>query len=1079
MNELHLQDKFIIPFFVSQVDGLGYKEVKANTIDSSSLIIEDDLCAFLSTSDINRDNYRRLLKKFKNDKAKMCLELVAFLSSKSKDFRNMALFLNHNNGSFSFEGLKFYLFNRSGSETRGDEDFEQNIFSVVQELTHNFHYQGKNICSFRPDISLFVNGIYLGYNELKSNYTNQNAKKNGRDKIINDYQKAVVSYLEIVQNNKLDDKEALSLRKEFLKVFEKAIWISSTDISDTFIIRDIAKFFDEIKADFKEGKYDYKQYKLSAIKSFKPYPLTREYERKQDKLSEVFKAHFSKKMIEKEILYYNFIERETLKDKNEKSLKNEKGYLISPRPKQKFGVDKIMAKIDEFLEHENESDYFIKKLEEQLKGLPEVKRDELIQKRLSYQNNKNIYSLLLQYAAGFGKSNIIGWSALQLKDLKKEGKYVYDKVMLIVDRVQLRDQLSSKMFNMNIANKMYIEADNKSSFQKALNDDTRLVIVNLQKFGDMASILEADTLEKLKSLRVVFLIDEIHRSNSGSQNENLTSTFDEIQTSFDANEEYRTSEHKKNLIIGFTATPSDKTLARFGEFNSYAEGERLWKPYDSYTMREAIEDGYILNPLDGIVTVSAKMYFELPDDVLEGFRKEGEEIDYTISKKKIYENIERIDAIAEHIVKNLVHIVYKQIRGTAKAMLATSSIASAMMYKEKIEKHFKAIVQEKKYSKYKEAPIFIVYSASQETQSATSLNGGLSEARVLQAFQESKNGIIIVVDKLQTGFDEPKLHTLFLDKEIRGINAIQTISRVNRTTKYKKECKIVDFSHKNVNSHHIKEAFEHFSDVVVSDFDPLGEIKILDMLYDELKLSSIYKKYFSFFRNLCHDTQADPNKYMDLENSFSKYIDSHPEKAKALKQKINKYFHTLGLVEYIISFDKKYSDECLLAFFKRYSNMYNSIHIADESADEVEIYFDNQIGIIQAPDTKKIKAPKAPSSGDGTGGGKEHKYDILAIIEQRNEEEENIGQLIEDFEKLIDIFFEYVTNHKDFNDLKAKMNDIAFDESEVYRVFNIIYRSFLRRKKGLEWAFFKKNTSDLVEKLCDDFGKFNTNQIKL
>jgi len=1071
MNELDLQDKFLIPFFVNKVDGLSYREVKANIVDSSSLIIESDLCEFLSSSDVNKSNYKKLLKKYKNDKSKMCFELIEFLQSKIKDFRNMALFLNHNNSSFTFEGLKFYLFNRSGAELKGDDDFEQNIFSVVQELAYKFKYKDKKVFSFRPDISLFVNGIYLGYNELKSNYNNQNAKNKGRDKVIKDYKEAVVDYFEIVKSYKLNEKEALELRKEFLKVFEKAIWISTTDITDTFIIRDISKFFDEIKANFKDGKYDYEQYKINATKSFKPYPLSQSYERKQDKLSEVFKAHFVKKMIEKEILYYNFIERETVKDKNEKILKNEKGYLISPRPKQKFGVDKIMAKIDEFLAHENESDYFIKKLEEQLKDLPESKRDALINKRLSYQNNKNIYSLLLQYAAGFGKSNIIGWSALQLKDLKKDGDYIYDKVMIVVDRVQLRDQLSTKMFNMNINNSMYIEADNKKSFQKALNSDIRLVIVNLQKFGDMASILKSDTIEKLKQLRVVFLIDEIHRSNSGSQNENLTGTFDEIQTSFDTNDDYVTSEHKKNLIIGFTATPSDTTLARFGEFHSF-ESEKLWKPFDSYTMREAIEDGYILNPLNGIVSVSAKMYFELPDDELEGFREEDEEQKYKIKKSKIYENPERIDAIAEHIVKNLVQIVYKQIRGTGKAMLATTSIRAAKMYKQKIEKHFKAIVEDKKYSKYKEAPIFIVYSASQDNERASTLNDGLSEAKVLQNFQESKNGIIIVVDKLQTGFDEPKLHTLFLDKEIRGINAIQTISRVNRTTKYKKDCKIVDFSYKNVNSHNIKEAFEHFSDVVVSDFDPLGEIKILDMIYEELKVSSIYKEYFSFFTKLYKTKKADPNKYMDLENSLSKFINSSPDKAKELKQKINKYFHILGLVEYIISFDKKYTDECFLEFFKRYSNLFNSINEADESSDEVAIYFDNKIGIIQAPEDKEIKMHKPPSSGGaGSSATKEHKYDILEIIEKRNEEEEDIGHLIEDFEKSIDEFFEYVKNHKEFNDLKAKMNAIQFDESEIYRVFNIIYKSFTRRKKGNEWEFFKKNTGDLVDKLCDDFEK--------
>jgi type I restriction enzyme R subunit len=140
---------------------------------------------------------------------------------------------------------------------------------------------------------------------------------------------------------------------------------------------------------------------------------------KIDKLKEIFTAHYGKGFIEKEILYYNFIEREVRKAGDTKELKNEPGILISPRPKQKFGTDKIMSKIDDFLAHEHEDDYFEKLLEKQLAGVGEAKKKELLEKRRAYSNNKNVYSLLLQYAAGFGKSNIIGWTALQLKDLRR------------------------------------------------------------------------------------------------------------------------------------------------------------------------------------------------------------------------------------------------------------------------------------------------------------------------------------------------------------------------------------------------------------------------------------------------------------------------------------------------------------------------------------------------------------------------------------------------------------------------------------------------------------------------------------
>jgi type I restriction enzyme, R subunit len=544
--------------------------------------------------------------------------------------------------------------------------------------------------------------------------------------------------------------------------------------------------------------------------------------------------------MEKEILYYNFIERDVYVVNGKKELKNELGHLISPRPKQKFGTDKILAKIDEFLQHETEDDYFIHQLEQQLANVSPSKRAELIEKRQAYANNKNVYSLLLQYAAGFGKSNIIGWTALQLKDMRINGHYVYDKIMIVVDRLQLRSQIDAKMLNMNIDNRMYIEASNKKTFQDALKSDSRLVIVNLQKFGAVREILDADTLQNLSQLRIVFLIDEIHRSNSGDQHEEMVNIFDELQTPFDHQRQYSLLRTKKNLIVGFTATPDDHTLARFGEFSGYAESEKLWVPFDSYTMKEAIEDGFILNPLKNIVPVASKMLFGFPINNLAGFTEPNYK---NADKKDIYENRDRIDAIAHYIADLLVKDVYRQIRGTGKAMLAVYSIKAAIAYKQAVTKHFNELTKQPKYAKYADAPIHVVYSSNQDEQSAAGLNSGLIEEKVLENFALKKNGLIIVVAKLQTGFDEKRLHTLFLDKEIRGIAAIQAISRVNRTTKYKNDCKIVDFSYNNVNVQNIKDAFEHFSDVVVSDFDPFSDQRILELLFVELKKSDIYEEF--------------------------------------------------------------------------------------------------------------------------------------------------------------------------------------------------------------------------------------------
>lgn len=1083
MKELDLQDKYLIHFLCERPDGLRYKEAKANTVSPNFFIIED-LKQFISETELNKSNYKKLLRKFSTEKELMTA-FTLFLDEKIKSSMNMAIFINSNK-SVTFEGIKLHLFYPSGSEFEEDKLFDQNIFSVVQEMPYTFKNEGKQHFSFRPDLSFFLNGIYFGYSELKSNWNNQTAIKNGRKKVSNDYLKAAQEYLTIANKNDFSQ----SIRKDFLKIFEKAIHITSTDISETFVIRNITNQFDEIKATVNNGSYDFEQYEKKILKDFKPYPLRYKEATKTQRFEEAFQALYDKKMIEKEILYYNFIERELIKKEgsNTKEYVHNDGRLIGPRPKQKFGTDKVLSKISEFLEHEDEPDYFIKKLETELraKGIGETQLKDLIAKRQKYQNNKTVYSLLLQYAAGFGKSNIIGWTALQLKDLRKDGKYVYDKVMLVVDRLQLRDQLDSKLHNMNIQKGMFMEASDKKSFMKALSSDKRIVVVNLQKFSAISNILDETIVNKLSKLRIAFLIDEIHRSNSGVQHEEMISVFDELQSSFDQSKEYKSQHTKKNLIVGFTATPSDHTLARFGEFNKYAEAEKIWIPFDSYTMKEAIDDGFILNPIRGIVPVSAKMFFEIPDNELEGFESDSgygfehipdntdsgideEGKKYAIRKNKIYANTQRIEAISKFIVERLLSSVYHNIRGTAKAMLAVSSIPAAIKYKGFIDKYYIELAKEKKYQRFEAAPIYIVYSNSQEHRSASGLNSGITEEKVLQNFAIKKNGLIIVVDKLQTGFDEPKLHTLFLDKEVRGINAIQTISRVNRTAKYKNDCKIIDFSYKNINVTNIKAAFEHFSNVVVSDFDPLGDEGKLVELYKELNAFPIFKAHFPAFKTY-HSTNPDISLILGIEEALDEYIRNSPQEAKKLKEKVLGYYKILNLIEFVIDLNPKYSEKLMLDFWRKFNQLYNQINTQSDIIDDVEIYFDNRIGIVApAEPNEKGSLPKNPSS-TGPDQPNKYKYNILKVIEKRNQEEEAIEELIIDFENKITSLFDFIKLDETGQRLIAKINDdgAAFSQDEIYSDFSLLYRKFNIRNKDLG-DFFLKETKDNLNQLCDDF----------
>lgn len=1083
MQELDLQEKYIINFLCERLDGLRYKEAKANTVSPQFFIMED-LKQFISNTTLNIDNYKKLLRKFDTEKA-LFEKLILFLDERIKSSANMALFFN-NNKTITFEGVSLHLFYPSGSEIYEDNLFNENIFSVVQELPYSFRYDDHRF-SFRPDLTFFLNGIYLGYSELKSIYNNQNAKNNGRKKVAKDYLAAVQQYLKIANHNDVSQ----TLRKNFLKVFEKAIHITATDINETYIIRNISNLFEEIKMAVEKGNSNFRDYQDILMKDFKVYPISDKGAKKSECFEEVFKAFYDKKMIEKEILYYNFIERELIKKESSKikEYRHNDGRLIAPRPKQKFGTDKIIAKINEFIAHESEPDYFIKKLEYELreKGIGDEKIKELIAKRTKYLNNKHVYSLLMQYSAGFGKSNIIGWTALQLKDLRKNGEYIYDKILLVVDRLQLRDQLDSVMHNMNIQKNMFIEAQDQKSFERAFQSDRRIIVVNIQKFGreNVNNILSKELVNKLSAYRIAFLIDEIHRGNTGMQHEDMVSLFDDIQSRFDHNKEYLKKTQKKNIIIGFTATPSDHTLARFGEFNKYAEAEKLWVPFDSYTMNEAIKDGYIFNPLDGIVPVSAKMYFESPDNTLKEFEGDTgyEEIPdntetgvdeygkrYIIRKRNIYSNPERIDAISRFIAERLVTAVYPKIRGYAKAMLAVTTIPNAIIYKERIDRLYKELTKQKKYERFKEAPVFIIYSDSQEYPSMSSLNDGLSEKQIMQNFRLAKNGLIIVVDKLQTGFDEPKLHTLFLDKEIRGINAVQTICRVNRKIKNKNNCKIIDFSYKNINVNNIKQAFEHYSNVTVTNFDPIGYEEKLDIYYKELQEHILFKKHFLTFIEYKKNKE---NIYtvLNIIDCFIDYIHNFEKEAKKLKATINYYFSVLNLIENVIEFDQKFKENNFLEFWWRFSIEYNQINKPDELIDDIAVYFDNKIGIVAPKDylikelkSTVLKDPKIDSENN------QFKYSILKVIEKRNQEEEAIAELIKKFEEKIDSFFDFIRNDDAGKRLIAKIldNGMAFSQEEIFEDFSKMYRKYIIKNKGLD-EFFKRETKDILPQLYDDF----------
>lgn len=1100
MKELELQGEYVMDFFCRRADGLGFREVKNNAV-SPDLFIPTDLLEFLKEN--SRKQWQILLRKsdYNGDEQKLLRAVMDDIRSKIEASANVAIFLNKNR-SISFGGETLQLIYVSGTELRGDEDFKKNIFSAVEEMTYSFHHDGKKVFAFRPDLSFFINGIFLGYAELKSNFTNQTARTNGRAKVTADYLEAIWEYTKIANGNDVSQ----TIRRRMLRPFEKSIHLVSTDVNETYVLRNPGQFFDEAKKGFQDSTISINSYRPVIEEVFKPLPTVASTNDETDprvRFEEAMRSLYSKKMIEKEILYYNFmsytyktvIVNENGKKVQKKEYKDKTGRLICPRPKQKFGCDRIIDRVQEFLDHEAEPNYFINKLRDELIALdaPQDLIDRVIAERESYCNNKYVYSLLLQYAAGFGKSNIIGWTALQLKDLRHNDEWVYDKILLVVDRLQLRDQLDSMMLNMNIDKSMFIEATDQDTFVTALSDKRRIIVVNIQKFWELKNAI-AKAGKNFTDKRVAFLIDEVHRSNTDDVHQEMISSFDELQDIFDENGGFITrGSKKKNLIVGFTATPSKRVLARFGEFHRGSNFNQLWKPFDSYTMKEAIADGYILDPTKHIIPVPAKMYFELPDGVLQLVTeaiKSGKDEKIAFAKKQIYENSDRREAIARFIVNRLLAQVYGKIRGQGKAMLAVTSIPIAIEYCKVIRRLMAEKTSSGTFAKYADAPVAIVYSDSQKYEKCASMNDGMAEDKVIDNFKTAKNGLIIVVDKLQTGFDEPKLHTLFLDKEIRDINAIQTISRVNRTTKYKEECHIIDFSFGNVNEKNIRKAFANFCGMVVTDFDLIREKAVVDATYRGLIAQPVYVKWFERYRStkdnkeaksaLCLEMDADIRAWiknmMDAHAKFVQEVEARHEKvdptmaddaAKALRKTIGCFNSRMVLLQGVVELDAKFSDADFIDFWQRYCYIYNSMFDKKNALGTISTKFDGELGLLVGEEVETEEqgepegeqTPPRPSK-PGKNKGLAGIFDTLARMNADEQEREKEMQF---WFAQTEALYSFL---KDDGKFMAMLRSDNFTREQIEKEYNKLIRRYFRQTED---AKVKKLIDENKEMFLEEF----------
>lgn len=535
---------------------------------------------------------------------------------------------------------------------------------------------------------------------------------------------------------------------------------------------------------------------------------------------------------------------------------------------------------------------------------------------------------LIQHSAGSGKSNSIAWTAYRLASLHNaENEPVFTSVVIVTDRRNLDAQLQETVTGFDHTLGSVCAIDEKKSskdLRDALNAGKRIIVTTLQKFPVIY-----EEVDDTKGKRFAIIVDEAHSSQTGASAMKLKVA---LADTSDALKEYAELEgraedevdptdrlvremishgrHQNLSFFAFTATPKGQTLEIFG--TEHEDGS--FHPFHIYSMRQAIEEGFILDVLQNYMTY--KTCFQIAKNI-----PDNPEVPQSKAMKMIrrYEelhpyNIQQKSAI---IVETFRGITKHKIKGKGKMMVVTSSRLAAVRYYHEIKRYLEA-------NGYENVEILAAFSGSikdpadpdgkEWTESNINLDSKgntVSEAQTKQVFHDEGN-ILVVAEKYQTGFDEPLLHTMIVDKKLRGVKAVQTLSRLNRTHPDKEDTLIIDFIN---TKEEILNAFQPFyqetflseeinTDLIYKTQRSLRDFKI----YDDTDIRNVTGIYFDEDKRKANKTQAAiTNALLPIQH---RYNDLNQEQRYQFRRTCRTFVKWYGYISQITRmFDKDLHDE--------------------------------------------------------------------------------------------------------------------------------------------------------------------------
>lgn len=514
---------------------------------------------------------------------------------------------------------------------------------------------------------------------------------------------------------------------------------------------------------------------------------------------------------------------------------NPEGYASDYLWKEVLCKERLLEIIHKYLHLEITKDEKTGEVKSEIMIFPRYHQLDVVTKLLDdVKENGSGKNYLIQHSAGSGKSNSIAWLSHRLTGLHDaHDEKIFQSVIIVTDRRVLDSQLQNTVYQFDHVEGVVQKIDKDSAqLRDAINDGTGIIITTLQKFPVIYKEVTAG------NRRFAVIVDEAHSSQTGTSaqklkraladTEKILEEYAEMENEEEANrkddedklldEMAAQGSHENMSFFAFTATPKDKTLNMFG----WKDKEGKYHPFHIYSMRQAIEEGFILDVLKNYMTYN--MYYKIVKTI-----PDNPELN-TVAGIRAIRNFETLHPhnISQKTTVMLEHfrnVTLHKIGGKAKAMVVTPSRLHAVRYL----LEFRRQIEEKGYT---DLDVLVAFSGevhdngavySEEKMNKTKTGEPIKEKALPEAFKSDDFGMLIVAEKYQTGFDEPLLHTMFVDKKLSGVKAVQTISRLNRTMRGKQDTFVLDF----VNS----------ADEIKKSFEPYYEETILE---EEINPNVIY-----------------------------------------------------------------------------------------------------------------------------------------------------------------------------------------------------------------------------------------------